>query len=145
MAFHRRRSQSILDGEVPDRTQWAPRLGLWYRAHQHCGTLPPALAGLSLDEVEDRLGMAHAARAVWGDRVTIWGAVPSIVLEADNPFEDFKAYMIDLHRKTAGRGGFIMGVSDNIMPGAKYERLVWIRDFLEERASHGNRGVSRSF
>ena len=70
------------------------------------------------------------ARNVWGDRITIWGGVPSIILEPEYPFEDFKAYMIDLHKKTAGRPGFIMDVSDNIMPNAEYERLVWIRDFL---------------
>ena len=74
------------------------------------------------------------ARDAWGERICIWGAVPSIILEPDYPWENFKAYMEDLCAKTAGKPGFIMAVADNIMPNAEFERLLRVRDFLEQVA-----------
>ena len=71
------------------------------------------------------------ARDAWGDAVCIWGAVPSIILEPDYPWKQFRAYMEDLHSRTAGQPGFIMAVSDNIMPSAQFDRLLWIRDLLQ--------------
>ncbi len=70
------------------------------------------------------------AREAWDDRTVIWGGVPSIIIEASYPRDEFERYMRDLVEKTAGQPGFIMAVSDNIMPGAEFERLVWIRDLL---------------
>jgi len=70
------------------------------------------------------------ARRVWKDRVVIWGGVPSTILEESYPRADFCRYIEELHAKTVGRPGFIMAVSDNIMPGASFDRLLWIRDFL---------------
>ena len=70
------------------------------------------------------------ARQVWGDKIIIWGGVPSTILEPDYPFEQFKAYMTDLFEKTVGRSHFIMAVSDNIMPGAELDRLLWIKELI---------------
>ncbi len=72
------------------------------------------------------------ARAAWGSRVIIWGGVPSVILEA--PYSDaaFEAYMVDLFRIIAPGDAFILGVADNIMPGAKLERLQRIREMVEE-------------
>lgn len=72
------------------------------------------------------------ARAAWEERIVIWGGVPSIILEPSYPWDAFQQYVRELHRKTVGRPHFIMAVSDNIMPSAEFERLVWIRDFLAE-------------
>lgn len=70
------------------------------------------------------------ARRAWGHRIVIWGGVPSTILEESYPEAEFHHSIEDLHAKTAGRPAFIMAVSDNIMPTASFERLVWIRDFL---------------
>ena len=76
------------------------------------------------------------ALQAWGDQICIWGAVPSIILEPDYPFEKFKAYMEDLYAKTAGKPAFIMAVADNIMPNAEFKRLLWIRDVFGQIAQN---------
>lgn len=72
------------------------------------------------------------ARAAWGSRVIIWGGVPSAILEA--PYSDaaFEAYMEEMFRTIAPGDAFILGVADNVMPGAKLERVQRITEMVEE-------------
>ena len=73
------------------------------------------------------------AREAWGDRVIIFGGVPSVILE--DPFTDrqFKEYMDELFA-VVGRGrAFILGVADNVMPGAKIERVERVTEMIEGR------------
>lgn len=53
----RERVLHTIRGETPDRIPWIPRLDFWHRARLHQGNLPPALAGLSLAQIADRLGV----------------------------------------------------------------------------------------
>ncbi len=73
------------------------------------------------------------ARAAWGDRVIVWGGVPSAILEAPYSDAEFEAYMAGLFDIVAGRSAFILGVADNIMPGAKLHRLKRIAEMVEAR------------
>ena len=75
------------------------------------------------------------ARAAWGDRVIIWGGIPSTILE--EPYSDgqFERYMDDLFQTIAPGDAFILGVSDNVMPGARIERLRRITQMVEERGA----------
>jgi hypothetical protein len=66
----------------------------------------------------------------WKDRVVIWGGVPSIILEPDYSWQAFEEYMLQLKARTEGQPGFIMAVSDNLMPNTDFRRLLWIRDNL---------------
>jgi hypothetical protein len=63
------------------------------------------------------------ARAAWGDRVIIWGGVPSVILEPQFSDAEFEAYMRDLFRVIGDGDAFILGVADNVMPGADIERV----------------------
>ena len=76
------------------------------------------------------------ARAAWGDRVIIWGGVPSVILE--DPFTDqqFEAYMDELFRTIAPGRAFILGIADNAMPGAKIERIRRISEIVDERETY---------
>jgi hypothetical protein len=71
------------------------------------------------------------AREAWGNRIIIWGAIPSIILEPHFDESEFRSYMTDLLNKTTGQSHFILAVSDNIMPQAMFDRLCWIRDLIE--------------
>lgn len=73
------------------------------------------------------------ARETWGDRIIIWGGIPSIILEDPYTDEQFEAYMDELFRTIAPGKAFILGVADNVMPGAKLERLQRIAQLVEER------------
>ena len=53
---------AVLNGQAPDRIPWAPRLEIWYRAHQRRDTLPDEFKNCSLREIYRSLGMCYQAR-----------------------------------------------------------------------------------
>ena len=53
---------AIIAGETPDRIPAAFRLSRWYKPRVHAGTLPPEVAGCTLPQIEDYLGLARSAR-----------------------------------------------------------------------------------
>ncbi|MFH1570030.1 MAG: uroporphyrinogen decarboxylase family protein [Gemmatimonadota bacterium] len=71
------------------------------------------------------------ARAAWGTGMIIWGAVPSVILEPTFSNGEFEAYMRRVFRTVAPGDAFILGVADNIMPGARLERLQRIAEMVE--------------
>jgi hypothetical protein len=75
------------------------------------------------------------ARAAWGDRVIIWGGVPSVILEEPFTEEQFEAYMDDLFRTIAPGGAFILGIADNAMPGSQIERIKRITAMVQQRGT----------
>jgi len=72
------------------------------------------------------------ARETWGNRMIIWGAVPSVILEPAYSEEAFEEYMRQLFRTIAPGDAFILGVSDNIMRDALLERLERIAAMVAE-------------
>ena len=76
------------------------------------------------------------AKKRWEDRVIIWGGVPSVILEPAYSEETFEEYMRQLFRTIAPGDAFILGVSDNIMPGAQLERLERIAEMVAEWGSY---------
>jgi hypothetical protein len=72
-------------------------------------------------------------RRAFGDRITIFGGVPSVALLEDSMTEDeFEAHMRGLFAEIAPGDRFILGVSDMVPPDAKWERLVRIARMVEE-------------
>jgi hypothetical protein len=76
------------------------------------------------------------ARAAWGDRVIIWGGVPSAILEEPYTEAQFESAMEEVFRTIAAGNGaaraFILGVADNVMPGSKIERIRRITQMVEQ-------------
>ncbi len=86
------------------------------------------------------------ARAAWGDRVIIWGGVPSVILEEPFTEEEFEQHMDELFRTIAPGRAFILGIADNAMPGSNIERIRRITEIVDERgtlpiAAQGRRSV----
>jgi uroporphyrinogen-III decarboxylase len=71
------------------------------------------------------------ARRAWGNRVIIWGGVPSVILEPAYSEEAFESYLRGIFRAVVPGDAFILGVADNIMPGALLERLERIAEMVE--------------
>ena len=71
------------------------------------------------------------AREAWGNRVIIWGGVPSVILEPTYTESEFEAYMRRVFRTVAPGGAFILGVADNVMPAALVDRIERISDMVE--------------
>ena len=76
------------------------------------------------------------ARAAWGERVIIFGGVPSVILEEPFTDEQFEQYMDGLFRVIAPGKAFILGIADNAMPGAKIERIRRITQVVEQRGTY---------
>ena len=72
------------------------------------------------------------AREAWGSDVIIWGGIPSVIL--CEPFSDerFEDFMSDMFDTVADGNAFILGVSDNVMPETKFERIVRVSEMMEE-------------
>ncbi len=75
------------------------------------------------------------ARQAWGNRMILWGGIPSVMLSASTPEDVFRAYVQEVFQTIAPGDAFILGIADNVMPDSLIERVAWISDFVEE---HGN-------
>jgi hypothetical protein len=75
-------------------------------------------------------------RSAWGNRVIIWGGVPSVILEDHYTNEQFETYMQELFRTIAPGDAFILGVADNVMPEADIERIRRITEMVEKHGSY---------
>ena len=76
------------------------------------------------------------ARAAWGNRMIIFGGVPSVILEPPFTEEQFEAYMDDLFRTIAPGDAFLLGIADNAMPGSDVRRIRRITQMVEERGTY---------
>jgi len=63
---------------------------------------------------------------VWKGKIICWGGLPSIIFNSSYPMCDYKKYVCDLIKTTKGRSDFIFGASDHVMPGAEWERLLFL-------------------
>lgn len=73
------------------------------------------------------------ARAAYGEGVVIWGGIPSNLLCPDAVSEDqFEAQMVGLFGEVAPGDRFVLGVGDNIMPESSLERIVRVRELVDE-------------
>ena len=76
------------------------------------------------------------ARETWGNRVIIWGGLPSLLFSPSVPEEEFRAYMRDLLTTIAPGDAFILGVADNVMPDSLIERVLWVSQVMAERGAY---------
>lgn len=59
----------------------------------------------------------------WQGRIVCWGGLPSILFDPDFPESEFHEQLYHLFVFTGGKRGFIIGASDNVMPGALWARI----------------------
>jgi uroporphyrinogen-III decarboxylase len=76
------------------------------------------------------------ARAVFGERVIVWGGLPSTLLCDPTTDEEFEDYMMYLFQTIAPGDAFILAVADNIMPETKLERLYRVVELIEEYGTY---------
>ncbi|MCR4412529.1 MAG: hypothetical protein NUV77_08920 [Thermoguttaceae bacterium] len=76
------------------------------------------------------------ARAAWGDRVIIWGGIPSAILESPFSDEQFEQYVDEVFRTIAPGKAFILGIADNAMPGSRIDRIRRITEIVQQRGKY---------
>jgi hypothetical protein len=72
------------------------------------------------------------AREAWGNRVIIWGGIPSTMLSPSVEESEFRHYVSEVLRMVAPGDAFVLGVADNVMPDSIIERIIWISEFVEK-------------
>ncbi len=74
-------------------------------------------------------------RKAWGDAVTIWGGIPSMLFGPQYSDEEFDDYVKDLLREVAPGNNFIVGLGDNLPFDGKIERIGRVVDLIEKQAA----------
>jgi len=71
-------------------------------------------------------------RKAWGDKVTIWGGVPSMLFEPQYSDQEFDDYVLNLFKEVSPGRNFIVGMGDNLPFDAKIERVGRLVDLIEK-------------
>lgn len=64
----------------------------------------------------------------WQGRIVCWGGLPGTIFNREYPRALFRSDLDHLREFAAGKPGFIIGASDNVMPGAMWERIVAVKE-----------------
>jgi len=78
----------------------------------------------------------RATRELWGDRVALWGGIPTVILTSAFTEEQFEAHMKQLFKDIAPGDKFILGYGDNVPTDAIFSRIVRIAEFWHEHGSY---------
>lgn len=87
---------------------------------------PPPMTRISVAE----------ARALWGDRITIWGGIASTMMSVSMPEEEFEAHVRQVLREAAPGDHFILGTGDNVPTDSSLERIQRVTELVEELGSY---------
>ena len=72
------------------------------------------------------------ARESWDGRIVIWGGFPSTLLEPSSTEREFEEYLATFVEEIADSRAMIVGVSDNVMPDASWDRLIALAQGVTE-------------
>lgn len=64
----------------------------------------------------------------WKGKIVCWGGLPSLIFEPSFSIQDYEKYVDHLVEVTRGRNDFIFGTGDQVMPGAEWERLLYLAE-----------------
>lgn len=74
----------------------------------------------------------RTTRALWGDRITMWGGIPTILLTSTFSDDEFEENMVNLFRAVAPGDRFILGFGDNAPTDALSSRIERTAHLYEE-------------
>lgn len=75
----------------------------------------------------------RSTRELWGDRVAMWGGIPSVILTEVFSEAEFERYLDDLFQAVSSTsGGFILGFGDNSPTDALFGRMVRVAELWRQ-------------
>ena len=77
------------------------------------------------------IGVAQA-RALWGDRITIWGGIAATMMSLSVPEDAFEAHVCQVLREAVPGDHFILGTGDNVPTDSSLERIQRVTELVEE-------------
>ena len=75
------------------------------------------------------------ARRAWGDRVVIWGGLPSAVFSPEYAERAFRECVEDVFDAVAPGKAFILGIADTTVPDSRIERIEYVSDAVRRRGA----------
>jgi hypothetical protein len=75
-------------------------------------------------------------RQLWGDRVTFWGGLATVMLTESYSDDEFDEYMEGLFRAVAPGDHFILGFGDNVPTDAPFRRIQRVVEFWSQRGAY---------
>jgi len=78
-------------------------------------------------------------REAWGDKVTLWGGIPSVMFEPNYTDQEFDDFVINLLRDIQPGYNFILGMGDNVPFNAVFDRVKRVTELVEK---HGRLPMS---
>ena len=81
-----------------------------------------------------RIGLAEYYRR-WSDRLTLWGGIPSTIVLPETSDADFEAYLDRLFEAVAPGRRMLVGIADQVPPGAIFSRLQRIGERVEKEGA----------
>jgi uroporphyrinogen-III decarboxylase len=75
-------------------------------------------------------------RRLWGDRVAMWGGLPSILLTEMYSDAEFEAYLEGLFAAVAPGDRFLLGFGDNVPTDALFSRILRVAEFWHEHGAY---------
>ena len=70
-------------------------------------------------------------RQAWGDRIAVWGGVPSQLFTESYTDEEFDAYILKMFREIQPGQNFVVGTGDNLPIHAVFHRLARITELVQ--------------
>jgi hypothetical protein len=81
------------------------------------------------------LTLAQARKAL-GNRVVLWGGLPSLIFSASFPEQSFRDYVDKMFDAIAPGDAMILGVADNAMPDSLIDRVAWVSQAVAARGTY---------
>jgi hypothetical protein len=78
----------------------------------------------------------RATRRLWGDKVTMWGGIASIVLTPTYSDAEFQAYIEDLFAAVAPGDRFVLGFGDNVPTDGLWHRIEWLARYYHDHSAY---------
>lgn len=71
-------------------------------------------------------------REAWGDKVTLWGGIPSVMFEPNYTDQEFDDFVMNLFRDIKPGYNFIVGMGDNVPFNAVFHRVKRVAELVEK-------------
>jgi hypothetical protein len=76
------------------------------------------------------------ARKTLGNRVILYGCLPSLIFSPSYSEQDFRDYVDQVFDVIAPGDAIILGVADNVMPDSIIDRVAYVGEVVEERGKY---------
>ncbi|MDP3063699.1 MAG: uroporphyrinogen decarboxylase family protein [Chloroflexota bacterium] len=75
---------------------------------------------------------AKEVHEAWGDKVTVWGGIPSVLFEPTYTDQEFDDFVVNLFRDMRPGYNFVVGMGDNVPVNAVFDRVKRVGQLVDK-------------